>query len=154
MVSFERFCQHVFCETQTTGAVVKHTYTHAPSGLYVERYMGTDRVAAHKELYRLHLAALEDGVEHLDSVPPEAYAPSTMHATSSQGADGMKFLNGWKTILGVIGTVGTVLVASGGSIGHAADVVVQASHHLDAVFLGVFGLLGTLGVVHKVEKAK
>jgi len=64
----------------------------------------------------------------------------------------MKFLNGWKTILGIVGTVGTVLVASGGDIGKVASVVIAASQHADSIILGASGLLTVLGLVHKAEK--
>ena len=66
----------------------------------------------------------------------------------------MKFLNGWKTILGVLGTVGTVLVASGGKIGAIAGTAITIGGHLDSVLLGAFGILTALGIVHKAEKSK
>lgn len=59
----------------------------------------------------------------------------------------MKFLNGWKTFLGVAGTVLTVVLPKvdpailGGALNDANNVVV-----------GAFGLLTLLGVIHKVEK--
>lgn len=66
----------------------------------------------------------------------------------------MKFLNGWKTVVGIVGTIGTVLVASGGKIGGIASTAVQVFGHLDSVVAGVFGALAVLGVIHKVEKGK
>lgn len=59
----------------------------------------------------------------------------------------MKFLNGWKTALGVVGTLVTLVyprvdpTVLGGALNDANNVVV-----------GAFGLLTLLGVVHKVEK--
>lgn len=66
----------------------------------------------------------------------------------------MKFLNGYKTILGIVGTVATVLISSGGNVGHIGQVVVDASQHVDAILGGAFGLLTVLGIIHKKEKAK
>ena len=64
----------------------------------------------------------------------------------------MKFLNGWKTILGVAGTVGTLLYGAGGKLGAIAGSGLEVAGHLDAVAMGAFGILTVLGVVHKVEK--
>ncbi len=59
----------------------------------------------------------------------------------------MKFLNGWKTILGVAGTVGALVFPRvdpsilGGALESANNVVT-----------GAFGLLTILGIIHKGEK--
>ena len=66
----------------------------------------------------------------------------------------MKFLNGWKTILGVVGSVATLLVSGGGKIGEIATTAVDVAGHLDSVALGVFGALTALGIVHKAEKGR
>lgn len=59
----------------------------------------------------------------------------------------MKFLNGLKTIIGVVGTVVTVLVPK-----ITPAVVTEVGDHAFAVAQGVFGLLTVLGIIHKVEK--
>lgn len=58
----------------------------------------------------------------------------------------MNFLNGFKTILGVVGTVVSVVVPN------AAPAIGEASPHIFAVAQGVFGTLLALGVIHKAEK--
>lgn len=59
----------------------------------------------------------------------------------------MKFLDGWKTVLGVAGCVLTVALprAQPGVIGGILD-------NANNAVVGVFGLLTVLGIVHKVEK--
>lgn len=59
---------------------------------------------------------------------------------------GMKFLNGFKTILGVTGTVLTILVPK------IAPVVTDAAPHAINIAQGAFGLLTVLGLIHKAEK--
>lgn len=60
----------------------------------------------------------------------------------------MKFLNGFKTLIGVLGTVATVLLPK------IAPGVVQAVGDAAVnVATGIFGLLGALGIIHKVEKS-
>lgn len=60
----------------------------------------------------------------------------------------MKFLNGWKTILGVAGTAATLVFphVDPGVLGGVLD-------NANNVVTGAFGLLTLLGVIHKVEKA-
>lgn len=57
----------------------------------------------------------------------------------------MKFLNGWKTILGVAGIVLPMVIAPE----KAHDVIT----HADSIVVGAAGLLTILGVIHKTEKA-
>lgn len=59
----------------------------------------------------------------------------------------MKFLNGFKTILGLAGTVVSVLAP------RYAPALNEAAPHAVAVAQGAFGLLLALGVIHKAEKA-
>ena len=59
----------------------------------------------------------------------------------------MKFLNGFKTILGLAGTVVSVLAP------RYAPALNEAAPHAVAVAQGAFGLLLALGVIHRVEKA-
>lgn len=61
----------------------------------------------------------------------------------------MKFLNGWKTILGVAGTLGAIVFphVDPGVLGGALD-------NANNVVTGAFGLLTVLGIIHKAEKAK
>lgn len=61
----------------------------------------------------------------------------------------MKFLNGFKTILGLIGTVVTVVIPA-----ISGDVVAAVGEQVLGIAQGVFGLLAALGVIHKVEKAQ
>jgi len=70
----------------------------------------------------------------------------------------MKFLNGWKTILGAAGSIAVIV---GGALGKNVGVipgVIQTlsdiGEHINAVILGGAAVLGTLGVIHKVEKSK
>jgi len=58
----------------------------------------------------------------------------------------MKFLNGFKTIIGLAGTVVSVLAPK------FAPALNEAAPHAIAVAQGVFGLLLALGLIHKVEK--
>ena len=64
----------------------------------------------------------------------------------------MKFLNGWKTVLGFVGTGVTLVVASGGHPAEIASKVGEIAQHTDAILTGAFGVLGVLGVIHKAEK--
>lgn len=66
----------------------------------------------------------------------------------------MKFLNGWKTILGAVGILATPLIATGGDLGAVAGKVVEAGQHLDAVIMGGAGVLTVLGVLHKIDKRR
>ena len=59
----------------------------------------------------------------------------------------MQFLNGFKTILGAAGMVVTIAAP------HFAPTFAEATPHAIGVAQGVFGLLGVLGLIHKVEKA-
>lgn len=70
----------------------------------------------------------------------------------------MKFLNGWKTILGAAGSVAVIV---GGALGKNVGVipgVVQTlsdiGEHINAVILGGSAVLGALGIIHKAEKSK
>lgn len=60
----------------------------------------------------------------------------------------MKFLNGLKTIIGVVGTVITVLIPK-----VTPEIVTTVGDHTVAIAQGVFGLLTVLGIIHKAEKA-
>lgn len=59
----------------------------------------------------------------------------------------MKFLNGFKTVIGVIGSVVLVLAPR-----VSADVVQAVGDQAYGVAQGIFGLLTVLGIIHKVEK--
>lgn len=59
---------------------------------------------------------------------------------------GMKFLNGFKTILGAVGMVVTIAAPS------LAPAIGEAAPHAISVAQGVFGLLTVLGIIHKAEK--
>lgn len=59
----------------------------------------------------------------------------------------MKFLDGWKTIIGLVGTVVTVLVPK-----LDPSLVAGIGEHATGIVQGVFGLLAVLGVIHKAEK--
>lgn len=61
----------------------------------------------------------------------------------------MKFLNGLKTIIGVVGSVVLVIAPKVG-----LDVVQSAGDQVYGIAQGVFGLLTILGVIHKVEKSQ
>lgn len=70
----------------------------------------------------------------------------------------MKFLDGYKTILGIIGTVLTVVLPA---LGKNADFVpalisnLQAiGANIPAIAAGASALLMALGIIHKVEKTK
>lgn len=65
----------------------------------------------------------------------------------------MRFLNGWKTFLGVVGMFTTVAVSAGGDFARIGEVVGNVAGNLDGVVLGAFGTLAALGVIHKGEKA-
>lgn len=58
----------------------------------------------------------------------------------------MKFLDGFKTIIGLIGTVVAVAVP------HLAPQIQDAAPNVIAVAQGVFGTLLAFGVIHKAEK--
>ena len=64
----------------------------------------------------------------------------------------MKFLNGWKTILGIAGTVVTIGVGAGGDVGMVAGKIGEFAGNADAVVSGAFGMLAVLGLIHKGEK--
>ena len=66
----------------------------------------------------------------------------------------MKFLNGWKTVLGFVGLGVTVLTSAGGDAAQVGAVVRDVARNADAVVLGAFGCLAALGVIHKAEKAR
>lgn len=61
----------------------------------------------------------------------------------------MKFLDGFKTIVGLVGTAVTVLLPS-----VAPEVAASIGDQVVSISQGVFGLLAALGIIHKVEKAK
>lgn len=60
---------------------------------------------------------------------------------------GMKFLNGFKTILGAVGLVVSIAVPS------LSSTVAEAAPHAVNIAQGAFGLLVLLGVIHKAEKS-
>lgn len=60
----------------------------------------------------------------------------------------MNFLNGFKTIIGVLGTIVSVALPK-----VAPDVVTAIGNHAVDIAQGVFGLLTALGLIHKAEKA-
>lgn len=72
----------------------------------------------------------------------------------------MKFLDGWKTKLGVIGGLASIVVpavtqviSGNAALGQAlVDTATQVVNHVGAVVTGASALLTLLGVVHKVEK--
>lgn len=59
----------------------------------------------------------------------------------------MKFLDGWKTVIGLVGTVVTILVPK-----LDPNLVTGIGEHATGIVQGVFGLLAVLGIVHKTEK--
>ena len=59
----------------------------------------------------------------------------------------MKFLDGFKTIIGLVGTALAIVVP------HVAPQVQESIPHVIGIAQGAFGLLTVLGVIHKVEKA-
>lgn len=63
----------------------------------------------------------------------------------------MKFLNGFKTWLGLGGLVASMVLPA---IGVDAGGVPGVQEGLWNVSQGVFGTLAALGVIHKVEKAR
>lgn len=69
-----------------------------------------------------------------------------------QQDDGMQFLNGYKTITGLLGTVGIGIVQAVAP--HAAPTVANALSWLVPTGYGIFGTLFTLGVIHKKQKAQ
>mgnify|MGYP001160660381 CR=1 FL=1 len=64
----------------------------------------------------------------------------------------MKFLNGFKTVIGIIGAVATPLVALGGDVGRIATDGIAALPHVYSTVEGAFLTLATLGIIHKAEK--
>lgn len=65
----------------------------------------------------------------------------------------MKFLNGFKTIIGIAGTLATPLIALGGSVGNVVQHGVNALPAVYQTVEGAFLMLTALGIIHKVEKA-
>lgn len=63
----------------------------------------------------------------------------------------MKFLNGFKTYLGLGGLIASVVLPL---VGVAPGGIPGVQENLWSIAQGVFGTLGALGVIHKVEKAK
>lgn len=61
----------------------------------------------------------------------------------------MKFLDGFKTIIGMVGSLAVVLSPS-----IAPDLVDKVGTHVVGIAEGAFGLLAALGLIHKAEKAK
>lgn len=59
----------------------------------------------------------------------------------------MKFLNGFKTFIGLAGIIITTVTTK-----VAPEVVAQVGSEVVGIAEGVFGLLLTLGIVHKAEK--
>jgi len=59
----------------------------------------------------------------------------------------MKFLNGFKTIIGLAGTVLGVILPKIDSA-----IITGVGDHVYGIAQGVFGLLLTLGLIHKAEK--
>ncbi len=60
---------------------------------------------------------------------------------------GMKFLNGLKTVIGVAGTVATLVMPK------IVPVITDAAPHAINIAQGAFGLLMVLGIIHKKEKS-
>lgn len=63
-----------------------------------------------------------------------------------------KFLDGKKTVLGILGTLATVAISSGGQPAQIAMTGVEIVGHVDSILTGGFMLLTILGVVHKGAK--
>lgn len=59
----------------------------------------------------------------------------------------MRFLDGLKTAIGVVGTLVSILVPE-----VAPGVVQEVGQHVLGIVQGVFGALAALGVIHKIEK--
>jgi hypothetical protein len=70
------------------------------------------------------------------------------------GSTGWRFLDGKKTILGVIGTVATVVISAGGQPAEIASKGVEIVSHLDTLLTGGFMLLTAVGILHKRDKAR
>ncbi len=66
----------------------------------------------------------------------------------------MKFLNGFKTAIGIIGAIATPVIALGGNVGQVVQDGVSALPHLYATVEGGFLMLTALGIIHKAEKRK
>jgi hypothetical protein len=66
----------------------------------------------------------------------------------------MQFLNGFKTIIGAVGTIATPLIALGGHVGKIATDGVSALGPAYQTVEGAFLTLLALGIIHKTEKAK
>lgn len=60
----------------------------------------------------------------------------------------MKFLNGFKTVIGVLGTVVTVVLPK-----VTPEVVQAVGGAMVQIAEGAFIMLGALGLIHKGEKA-
>lgn len=60
---------------------------------------------------------------------------------------GMKFLNGFKTVLGAAGMVASIVAPK------VVPALTDAAPHAINVAQGVFGLLLALGIIHKAEKS-
>lgn len=66
----------------------------------------------------------------------------------------MKFLNGLKTAIGIIGAVATPVIALGGDVGRIVSDGLSALPHVYTAIEGGFLALTAIGVIHKVEKHK
>lgn len=70
----------------------------------------------------------------------------------------MKFLNGWKTLLGILTTAAAVIVPSVGGdaslVPAVSDQVGNIVEHGSALVAGIGATLTTLGLIHKVEKKR
>lgn len=60
----------------------------------------------------------------------------------------MKFLNGFKTYIGLAGMVAAIIAP------RLAPQINEAAPHVVSIAEGIFGALLALGVIHKVEKAQ
>jgi hypothetical protein len=60
----------------------------------------------------------------------------------------MKFLDGFKTVLGALGTVALILFPK-----LNPTMIGEVSEHLYGIVQGAFALLTLFGVIHKIEKA-
>lgn len=61
----------------------------------------------------------------------------------------MKFLDGFKTVLGAVGVVVSVVAPK-----VAPALIVGAIESINNMAVGAFSLLTILGIVHKVEKSQ
>lgn len=60
----------------------------------------------------------------------------------------MKFLNGFKTVLGIVITVVATVAPT------IAPTIIAVGDHVQGIAQGVGGVLVALGLIHKREKAK